>query len=218
MPTNASDPTTSPSRIDADGAIQALGPTLTLPPTYRVGDHQALRPNLDIVGDVNQVIDLCSLSNHGIVQSASIDTSVGSYLDVVLDKNAADVGKMCQGTVILAGIAKPRATDHGPSVDGDVASDTGAVMKDDTRVDDAAVSYLAVSDDYVSTDEDVGSDCCVGVNCSEGRDAPWWRWREESLHNADEGLAGLPDDHKGRDSRFAGVERRVIRTKNRLGC
>src|SRR5207237_360552 len=53
--------------------------------------QQAFLANAHVVGDVNEVVDLSSVANDGVVDAAAVDGGVGANLDVVTDDTAADV-------------------------------------------------------------------------------------------------------------------------------
>src|SRR5260221_4207866 len=54
--------------------------------------HQNAMPaNADIVAYLNQVVDLSTLADHGIANSASIDCRAGTDFDIVQNDNATDL-------------------------------------------------------------------------------------------------------------------------------
>ena len=50
-----------------------------------LGDQNAVLSNHHVVADLNQVIDLCSFSNHGRSKRTSIDCDVGTNFNIVLN-------------------------------------------------------------------------------------------------------------------------------------
>src|SRR5215468_1803461 len=67
----------------------------------------------DIVADLHQVVDLCTLAYHGIAVSSAIDGASGSNFDIVLDDDAADLRhlRMCVSAerIAKAVLAEPTA-------------------------------------------------------------------------------------------------------------
>ena len=55
-------------------------------------DHDVL-PDLAVVADVNEVVDLCSAPNARFVERAAIDRGVRSDLDVILDDQPSHLRK-----------------------------------------------------------------------------------------------------------------------------
>src|SRR6266850_1599989 len=60
----------------------------------RLRGNDDVLPDLNIVGDVHQVIDLCALPNYSGVEGAAVDSYVGADLNVISDDQQSDLRKL----------------------------------------------------------------------------------------------------------------------------
>lgn len=49
-----------------------------------------------VVGDLYEVIDLCTFANDGVVQRTTVDRRIGANLDIVLNDDSAELGNLLQ--------------------------------------------------------------------------------------------------------------------------
>ena len=63
----------------------------TLPEMPVCADNHAMPADRHIVADLDQIVDLGALADHGIADGAAVDGRIGADLDVVLDDDAADL-------------------------------------------------------------------------------------------------------------------------------
>src|SRR4029079_12221332 len=73
-------------------------------------DDDALA-DLDVVGDLDEVVDLCTFADAGLAQSSAIYARICSYLDVVLDDDGADLRKFYIA-VVAANEPESVGSDH----------------------------------------------------------------------------------------------------------
>src|SRR4029077_17516424 len=57
------------------------------------GEH-AVPPDLDVVRDLDEVVDLGPLPDHGVADRAAVDGRIGAYLHIVLDDDAPALGDL----------------------------------------------------------------------------------------------------------------------------
>ena len=99
--------------------------------------HQhAMAADDDVVGDLNQVVDLGSLADDRVAVGAAVDRRPGADLDVVLDDDAADLRH-------LEVPARPEREAEAVLADMDAGMDDDAVA--DQRADDVAWAPTAQS-------------------------------------------------------------------------
>src|SRR5262245_9513876 len=120
-------------------------------------DH-AVPADDDVVGDLNEVVDLRTLTNDRVRQRSSVDRRVGPDLDIIADDHAADLRHL---HVAL------RAHDESETV----LSDTHAGMDDHAVADDGmhercAGAHVAVASHHDPVaDHGTGGNCCPGTDC-----------------------------------------------------
>ena len=51
----------------------------------------AMAPDRHVVADLDQIVDLGALADHGVADRAAVDGGAGADLDVVLDDDPADL-------------------------------------------------------------------------------------------------------------------------------
>jgi len=57
----------------------------------RLTGYDAMAPNNNVVGDLNKVVDLGSLSNNSVANPAPVDCRSSSNLDIMLNYDNADL-------------------------------------------------------------------------------------------------------------------------------
>ena len=123
----------------------------------------------DVVGDLNQLVDLGSLADDRVAVGAAVDRRPGADLDVVLDDDAADLRhlEMAAGTEREA---EAVLADMDAGVDDDAVADQRA---GDSRLgaDDAvAADAHARADNGVGADQRAGADLRPGADHRAGID------------------------------------------------
>ena len=74
-------------------------------------NKQAMFPDLHVVPDLDQVIDLGPLADHGLAERCPINRSSGSNLDVVLDPDDADLRDLVMLALVSGEAVTIRADD-----------------------------------------------------------------------------------------------------------
>jgi hypothetical protein len=104
----------------------------------RIGGQQAVTAYDHIVGDLNQIIDLRILPNHGVLKGAAVYAGIGPNRDAVLQNNTAQLRNIDnaagpwrspktrfandRATVDPNAVADQRETDDSPGSDGTVSA------------------------------------------------------------------------------------------------
>src|SRR5262249_55245319 len=86
--------------------------------------NDSVLSDLDVVGDLNQVVELDAATDHGGFQRTAVDAGVGSDFDVIFNNNAADLRKFHVAVAIFY-VAEAIGSDHGAGMNDDVISDQG---------------------------------------------------------------------------------------------
>src|SRR6266404_130328 len=93
-----------------------------------------------IVGDMNQIVDLCAPSNARASKRAPIYASVGAYLNVVFNFYLADLRKLLM-IIGASNIAKSIRANYGSSVQNHAITNPHAVFDKNIWVNDAVFAY-----------------------------------------------------------------------------
>src|SRR5271165_3414329 len=117
-----------------------------------------------VVSDMNQIVDLGTLADHGIARGAAVDCRVGADLDVVLNDDAPDLwdllmsfrtGKITETVLADArarmdddAVADQRAEDRNIGADGAVAPDADVRADDGAGTDQRARADLGARPDH----------------------------------------------------------------------
>src|SRR5947207_1906611 len=96
-------------------------------------------PDLHVVPDLDQVIDLGPLAYHGFAERGAVDRRSGADLDVVLDPDNADLRDLVVLTLVRSKAIAVRANDDATVNDATITN-PGAVVDDGVRIDDAVVA------------------------------------------------------------------------------
>ena len=105
----------------------------------------------DVVGDLNEVVDLGSGPDDGIVDAPAIDTGIGANLHIILDDATSDVRK--PPVASLPGVeAEPDPTEDGAGLDQYPVPDHRSPMANHSRIEDRGLShYDALFEKYPGT-------------------------------------------------------------------
>jgi hypothetical protein len=100
---------------------------------------QASLADANIMGDVDQVIDLGAPADDGVVDTAPINRGVGTNLHLILDDAASN---MRYPLVAIGGRkeTKSRTADHSSGLEHDPIAQTGATMANHTRSEHAILT------------------------------------------------------------------------------
>src|SRR5450631_4876053 len=105
--------------------------------------HDAMPTDSDIVADLDQVVDLGALADHGIANGAAVDRCAGADLNIILDDDAPD----------LWHLEVPFASHH----------EAEAILTDLTaRMNDDPVADQRVGDDRPGPDRTIAPDAHLG--------------------------------------------------------
>ena len=82
----------------------------------RAGDaglrsDQIVGADFDIVGNLDEVVDLRSLANDRRIETGTIDGCIGANLDIVFDNDNADLLEFMMASICIGRIAKSARTD-----------------------------------------------------------------------------------------------------------
>ena len=66
---------------------------VALPATPDTAGHGRVGADVHVVANLDQVVQLDAVFNHGVVQRTAIDAGVGSDLDIVADAHGARVAR-----------------------------------------------------------------------------------------------------------------------------
>ena len=112
-------------------------PTITLPEMPVWPASTQLRPMRHVVGDLDQIVDLGVLADHGVVEGAAVDAGVGADGDAVLHDHPAELGHVDRPRRRDAATPKPASPITAPAeiahpvadqgeADADVGADAGS--------------------------------------------------------------------------------------------
>ena len=107
--------------------------------------NDAMPANADIVADLDQIVDLGALADHGIADGATVDRGAGADLDVVLDDDAPE----------LRHLEVAAQTQHEAEA---VLTDLAARMNDDPVADQGVCDNGSRPDRTIATDAHFGAD------------------------------------------------------------
>jgi len=129
-----------------------------------LGNQKAVRANVGIVADGNQVAHFCTVTDDGIAESAAVDGTVGADFDIVFDENAANLGDFVMNAAV-GGIAETILADYGAGMDNDAIANSATVVNCYVRIN------YAISTDFGGrADGAVGIDAGIIADLSLGRD------------------------------------------------
>src|SRR5262245_36240670 len=99
-------------RRAADGDVP---PDIRAAPAADAAGDGAVRADAHVVADLNLVVELDALLDHGVVERAAVDRGIGADLDVVADAHRADLRNL-HPAAFLAGDAEAVGADDDPGV------------------------------------------------------------------------------------------------------
>ena len=113
--------------------------------------------NLYVVGNLDLVIELHAVTDHGIGQGPAINSGVHTDFHVVTDQYAADLGNLVPDTLGV-GKAKAFAADHSTRLNDHTLTNTHIVVERHTRGQPAIGSDFATrADKAVGTHRDTSA-------------------------------------------------------------
>ena len=128
--------------------------------TTRLGSHDCVAAERDIVGDLAEIVNFGTAVDDGGAHGGTIDAGIGTDFDIVLDDYITYLVNLAIGTIALGGKSEAIGTD------------------DDTCMKDAVVADVAFTinlyagiEDYVVTHDTVVTDIDLGTRISPPRSA-----------------------------------------------
>jgi hypothetical protein len=94
-----------------------------------LGDHDRVFSDRDIVGDLDQVIDLGAPLDDGAAERGSVDSYVGAQFNVVFDDHTAELRNLVMAALMLY-VTKTVGSDHGSAMHDHTCAE-GTVFSDD---------------------------------------------------------------------------------------
>src|SRR5665213_3080472 len=119
--------------------------------------NDAMPANANIVADLDQIVDLGALADHGIADGATVDRGAGADLDVVLDDDAPE----------LRHLKVAAQTQHEAEA---VLTDLAARMNDDPVADQRVGDDGSRPDRTMASDAHLGADDCRCPDDGAGAD------------------------------------------------
>src|SRR5215470_190013 len=126
--------------------------------------QQTVTPDRYVVRDLDEIVDLGALPDHGVPDGPAVDRRIGTDLDIVLDDDAPDLGNLMgsarpahKAEAVLSdgaagvdddAIADQRMHDRGARPDGAIAADAHVLADDRARADDGATADLGTGPDH----------------------------------------------------------------------
>src|SRR6185436_16574201 len=93
----------------------------------------------DVVGDLNQVVDLGALLDDRLTECGAIDCDIGSQFYVILDGNPAELRNFVMPPLVLH-IAESVASDYRAAMNDDAGSNCAALPDHDVGIEQRIVS------------------------------------------------------------------------------
>ena len=111
-----------------------------------------------VMGDLDQIVDLGALLDDCLAECGSIDRDIRPELDVILDRDSAELGNFVMPSLVLH-IAESVASDHRAAVNDHPRSDRTAFPDDDI-----GIQQRIVSDRRIVADKHTGIECHSRAN------------------------------------------------------
>lgn len=106
-----------------------------------------------VMGDLDQIVDLGALLDDRLADGGSVDCDIRPKLNVILDRNSAELGNFIMLSLILH-IAESVAPDHRAAVNDHPRSDRTAFPDDDV-----GIQQRIVPDRRIVADKNTGIEC-----------------------------------------------------------
>ncbi|MFH1263130.1 MAG: hypothetical protein V1495_06775 [Pseudomonadota bacterium] len=120
---------------------------------HRVGDYDGVSSKNDIVGDVNEIVDLAPVPYHGVTQGPTIQAGIRSDLDVRADSHVAEMRETPKASFFVFLVAETRQPNRAVCPDSNSISDP-AIRKDRVGSDpDIVAEFHGPGDDGSDTKE-----------------------------------------------------------------
>ena len=92
------------------------------------------------MGNLNEVVQLGALLDHGSTHSGTVDGRVGSNLDIVLENDDTHLGNLLIGAVLLGSEAEAVATDNSTALHNAAVADAAAMVNLHAGIQDDVVT------------------------------------------------------------------------------
>lgn len=125
-----------------------------------MASDDAVPSNPDVVGDLDQIVDLRPFADHCIVKRSSIDRRVGAYFDTVLNYHASELRDLLEA----AGAwnePEPVLAYLNTAMDNHAVSNQRVLNQDTGAYPAVATDLAVVRDDGIGADDTISSDCGV---------------------------------------------------------
>jgi hypothetical protein len=102
-------------------------------------DEQAMLPDLHVVADLDEIIDLGPLAYHSFAERGAVDGSSGPDFDIVFDPDDPDLRNL----MMLAAVGSKTVavgTDHDSGMNDASVTNPGAVVDYDVWINDTVVA------------------------------------------------------------------------------
>jgi hypothetical protein len=133
--------------------------------TTRLGCHDGVAAERDIVGDLAEIVNFGTAVDDGGAHGGTIDAGVGTDFDIVLDNNITYLVDFAVGAIALGGKSKAIGTDDDTCMEDAVVADVAFTINLYAGVEDYVVTH-----DTVVTDIDLGVDLDIVANDSVATD------------------------------------------------
>ena len=118
--------------------------------------HHRIVADLDIVGDLAEVVYLHAVADDGGFHFRAVDGGAGSDFHIVADDDIPEMLDLLPGAVWLRSVAKAVRADHRIGMNDDIVPDHHSRVDAHSRINDAVLA-----DDGIVTDIDVLEDLRV---------------------------------------------------------
>ena len=165
--------------IDAAPPIVHRLPMRALPPMATACGNRGVAADVDVVGDLDEVVELDPVFYHRIFQCASVYRGVGADLHIVADEDPTHLGDLDPDAIVV-GNPETIRSNHNPGVNDGAFTEHGAAANRDVGDEDRGgpdvdfpFEYAAGSEDGALPDADLRTDRTIGTDCGAvGHDCP----------------------------------------------
>ncbi len=122
-------------------------------------DDDRMGADRDVMGDLDQVVDLGALLDDCLAQCGAIDRHIRAQFNIVFDRDPAKLGNLVVPSLILH-IAETVASDDRATVHDDPGANRAAFSDDDVRIEEGIVSNgRIVADKHAWVEHHSRTDC-----------------------------------------------------------
>ena len=118
-----------------------------------LGAEDGMSPDLHVVGNLDEVVDLAPLPYHRATEAGAVDGGVGPDFDIIPDFDNACLGDL-DVTPILEFVAESTRSDHGPRLKNDPVPKDAALANDRPGMEMALPAQANVTSDEASRTDD----------------------------------------------------------------